>query len=93
MREFLFKPARKLNLNTCVYGVRYPDHSREMPFQTGIEYGGWPPNYRAPQIFANFKFTAHVPRRTHVASLPGVPTIRVFEAAGAGAYLIPAGSA
>jgi spore maturation protein CgeB len=90
LREFLVEPARQLNLKTCVYGVRYPDHAREMLAQAGIEYRGWLPNYRAPHVFANFKFTVHVPRRPYAASLPGIPTIRVFEALACGIPLVSA---
>src|SRR5262249_19662286 len=63
LREFLIEPARQLDLRTRVHGVRYPDHAREILAEAGIEYAGWLPNYRAPQVFANFKFTVHVPRR------------------------------
>ncbi|MGE0128435.1 MAG: glycosyltransferase [Blastocatellales bacterium] len=90
LREFLIEPARQLNLKTCVYGVRYPDLAREMLAGAGIEYGGWLPNYRAPGVFANYKFTVHVPRRPYAASLPGIPTIRVFEALACGIPLVSA---
>lgn len=90
LREFLVEPARQLNLKTRVYGVRYPGHAREMLAQAGIEYGGWLPNYRAPQVFANYKFTIHAPRRPYAVNLPGIPTIRVFEALACGIPLVSA---
>src|SRR5207253_1865511 len=57
---------------------------------SGIEYGGWLPNYQVPSVFAAFKVTVHVPRRPYVESLPGVPTIRPFEALACGIPMISA---
>jgi spore maturation protein CgeB len=53
-----------------------------------IGYGGWLPNYEAPQVFAGYKATVHVPRRPYVRALPGIPTIRVFEAMACGIPLV-----
>jgi spore maturation protein CgeB len=39
-------------------------------------------------VFARFQVTVHVPRRPYVAALPGIPTIRVFEALACGIPLI-----
>ncbi len=88
--EFLVEPARRLNLKTRVYGARYPDHLRETLTGAGIEYAGWAPNYRAPQVFANFKFTIHLPRRRYAAGLQSVPTAGVFEALACGIPLVSA---
>ena len=54
----------------------------------GIEYGGWLPNYRAPEVFAQYRVTVHVPRRPYVEALPGIPTIRPFEALACGIPLV-----
>src|SRR5690606_11065953 len=54
----------------------------------GIDYRGWLPNHRAPEVFAAFRATVHVPRRPYVRALPGVPTIRVFEALACGIPLV-----
>ncbi|WP_437764806.1 glycosyltransferase [Sorangium sp. So ce281] len=77
---FLIGPARDLGLSARVHGVRYPDHARAALDAAGIEHRGWLPNYRAPEAFARARVTVHVPRRPYVASLPGIPTIRPFEA-------------
>jgi spore maturation protein CgeB len=58
--------------------------------EAGIDYAGWLPNYEAPRIFARFACTVHVPRRPYVESLPGIPTIRVFEALACGVPLVSA---
>jgi spore maturation protein CgeB len=39
-------------------------------------------------VFAAHRFTVHVPRRPYVKALPGIPTIRVFEALACGIPLI-----
>ena len=43
-----------------------------------------------PEVFARFAVTVHVPRRPYVAALPGIPTIRVFEALACGIPLVSA---
>ncbi len=48
------------------------------------------PNYKAPEEFAKYKVTVHVPRRPYVEALPGIPTIRPFEALSCGIPLITA---
>jgi spore maturation protein CgeB len=60
--------------------VRYPDAARRALAGAGIEYLGWLPNFEAPRAFAAHRLTVHVPRRPYVEALPGVPTIRPFEA-------------
>jgi spore maturation protein CgeB len=88
LRHFLVEPVAKLKLRAKVFGVRYPMHARQMLDEAGIEYGGWMPNYRVPEIFARYKLTIHIPRRPYVAKLAGIPTIRVFEALACGIPLI-----
>lgn len=41
-------------------------------------------------FFAQFKVTIHVPRRPYTQALPGIPTIRLFEALACGIPLIGA---
>ncbi|MFB2606759.1 glycosyltransferase, partial [Rhizobium phaseoli] len=43
-----------------------------------------------PTAFARHKVTVHIPRRPYVEHLPGIPTIRVFEALACGIPLISA---
>ncbi|MBE2237214.1 MAG: glycosyltransferase [Caldilineaceae bacterium] len=88
LREFLINPVRRLGLKARVHGVRYPPHALELLKEAGIQYRGWLPNYEAPQVFNSFRVTVHVPRAPYVEMLPGVPTIRVFEALACGIPLI-----
>lgn len=88
LHEFLIEPAKELQLKARVYGVRYPNEAQAALSDAGIEYGGWLPNFDAPQVFSRFKFTVHVPRRPYVRALPGIPTIRPFEALACGIPLI-----
>lgn len=87
---FLFNPVRELNLSCHIYGVRYPTSVLEQLRQSNINYCGWLPNFRAPEVFANHAATVHVPRRYYVERLPGIPTIRPFEAMACGIPLISA---
>jgi spore maturation protein CgeB len=88
--EFLLQPTRALKLKTRMHGVRYPEYAVQMLKEAGIDYAGWAPNFRAPRIFARFKATVHVPRRPYVEKLPGIPTIRPFEALACGIPLVSA---
>jgi spore maturation protein CgeB len=90
LHEFLLRPVKKLNLKARVHGVRYPDEAKAALKESGIEYGGWLPNVYAPREFARFKATVHVPRRPYVEALPGIPTIRPFEALACGIPLVSA---
>jgi spore maturation protein CgeB len=80
LHEFLLGPARELSLTGHVYGVRYPPSAKCAVREAGLAYEGWLPNYRVPETFARHRVTVHVPRRAYVQRIPGVPTIRVFEA-------------
>ena len=88
IREYLIDPVRELELRARVYGVRYPDDAKRELADAGIEYCGWIPNYGVPGVFAQFGVTVHIPRRPYVEALPGVPTIRVFEALACGIPLV-----
>jgi spore maturation protein CgeB len=90
LEEFLIAPVRELGLRATFYGVRYPASARAALERDGIEYGGWLPNYTVPAVFARHRVTVHVPRRPYLESLPGVPTIRPFEALACGIPLISA---
>jgi spore maturation protein CgeB len=86
--EFLIRPVKKLGLKARVYGVRYPESARARLADAGIEYGGWLANFEVPEVFAGFKMTVHIPRRPYVRTLPGIPTIRPFEALACGIPLV-----
>jgi spore maturation protein CgeB len=86
--EFLIEPARRLELTGAVRGVRYPDSALAALGRTSLEYGGWIANVEVPEFFARHRVTVHVPRRPYVKALPGIPTIRVFEALACGIPLV-----
>jgi spore maturation protein CgeB len=88
LEEFLIAPAAALRLTGHVYGVRYPAEARDRLARTGLQYAGWTPNYAVPGIFGRHRVTVHVPRRPYATRLPGIPTIRVFEALACGIPLI-----
>jgi spore maturation protein CgeB len=88
LQEFLIQPVKNLKLRASIHGVRYPDAARQELGRAGIDYEGWLPNFEAPSVFAAHKVTVHVPRRPYVEALPGIPTIRPFEALACGIPLI-----
>jgi spore maturation protein CgeB len=90
LQEFLFEPAEALELSGSVYGVRYPERGRDAVARSGLAYRGWVANYRVPELFARHRVTVHVPRRAYRESLPGISTIRPFEALACGIPLVTA---
>jgi spore maturation protein CgeB len=90
LHEFLLGPVHRLGLRAQAYGVRYPKTAKQALAKAGIRYGGWRANHRAPAAFAAHGVTVHVPRRPYVEALPGIPTIRPFEALACGIPLVSA---
>jgi spore maturation protein CgeB len=89
LEEFLLRPAAALpNAKVAVHGVRYPESARTKLDEAGIEYRGYLPNLRTPQVYGESLLTLHVPRRFYANGLSGIPTIRVFEALACGIPLI-----
>jgi spore maturation protein CgeB len=88
LEEFLLEPARALGLRTRVHGVRYPASGLSALAAAAVEYGDWIPNFRVPHVFGRFKLTVHIPRSPYVRALPGIPTIRPFEALACGIPLV-----
>lgn len=90
LHEFLLEPVCALGLRAKVFGVRYPESALRALDAAGIEYGGFLPNFRVPEVFARYRMTVHVPRRPYTQALPGIPTIRPFEALACGLPLVSA---
>ena len=90
LQEFLFEPARELGLTGRIHGVRYPEEGKRALAEAGLQYAGWIPNFLVPQVFARYRVTVHVPRRPYAEALPGIPTIRPFEALACGIPLVSA---
>ncbi|RDE06754.1 CgeB family protein [Sphingomonas aracearum] len=90
LENFLFRPAQEVGLPLDIYGVRYPAEALATLQRYGVQYHGWAPNAAAPALFARALATVHVPRRYYATILPGIPTIRVFEALACGIPLVSA---
>jgi spore maturation protein CgeB len=90
LEEFLLGPVQRLALRARVHGVRYPEDALERLARAGIDHAGWVANHEVPRIFSRYRVTVHVPRRPYASALPGIPTIRVFEALACGIPLVSA---
>ncbi len=86
--RFLLRPTSEAGVPLDIYGVRYPPEALTALRRRGAQYRGWLANALAPQVFARHLMTVHVPRRFYVELLPGIPTIRVFEALACGIPLL-----
>ncbi|NWG46448.1 MAG: glycosyltransferase, partial [Alphaproteobacteria bacterium] len=90
LETFLLGPAERAGLSLTLHGVRYPEAVRARLAARGIAHRGWLANADAPGVYARHRMTVHVPRRPYAETLPGIPTIRVFEALACGIPLISA---
>jgi spore maturation protein CgeB len=89
IREYLINSARQLpELRFAVHGVRYPEEGKQEMEAAGIHFRGWIPNHRVPEAFARARMTLHIPRGPYLDALPGIPTIRPFEAMACGIPLV-----
>jgi spore maturation protein CgeB len=88
LHEFLLDPVQRLGLAATMYGVRYPEDALQSLAGAGIDYGGWRPSHLVAATFGAYGVTVHVPRRPYVEALPGIPTIRPFEALACGIPLV-----
>ncbi len=90
LEVFLLAPLRAEGVALDIHGVRYPEEALVLLARYGARYRGWLANPRAPEVFARHLLTVHVPRRSYTTQLPGIPTIRVFEALACGIPLVSA---
>ena len=90
IQEFLIEPVKTMRLRALVHGVRYPDEGRNALAEGGIDFRGWIANFDVPKALATARVTLHIPRRPYAGALPGIPTIRPFEALACGIPLVSA---
>ena len=78
--EYLIEPIRALGLRARFYGGRYPEGALRVMRASGVDYGGWIPDFCIPAALATGRVTVNVPRRISVAHVPHTPVIRVLQA-------------
>lgn len=88
LEEYLLRPAARAKMPLDVYGVRYPPAALALLARYGARYRGWLANPRVPEAYARHLACVHVPRHYYSSLLPGIPTIRVFEALACGIPLV-----
>jgi spore maturation protein CgeB len=88
LREFLLRPARGARLHGSIHGTDYPRSARLRIRLARLHYRGGVADHRLPELFARHRLTVHLPPRPYAEALPGVPTIRPFEALACGIPLV-----
>lgn len=88
--EYLIEPVLALRLSARAYGVGCPATSVRDLERANIDYRGWLPNWRVPDVLGRFRVTVHVPRGPYARALPGIPAIGLFEALACGIPLVSA---
>ncbi len=90
LEEFLIEPVRTLGLRARFYGAGYPPEVLHVLRASGIDYGGWIPDFAVPSAYASARFTANVPRTMTADGLPHTSVIRVLEALACGVPVVTA---
>jgi spore maturation protein CgeB len=85
METYFFAPQVKAK---TLWGVLYPNHVQARMKATGVNYRGYLPNTHVPRVFAESRLVAHIHRGPYRQFLPGIPTIRMFEALACGSCLV-----
>jgi hypothetical protein len=85
-----FRPARTTGVALDIYGVRYPGRAQATLSPYGVALPRLARPIRMRRGSSRAAMTVHVPRRFYTRSLPGIPTIRVFEALACGIPLLSA---
>lgn len=89
IRDYLVESARRMpDLKFTAHGVRYPEEALKELGDAGVAFRGWIANYRVPEAYARARMTIHIPRGPYLDRLPGIPTIRPFEALASGIPMI-----
>ncbi|HKQ69885.1 MAG TPA: glycosyltransferase [Polyangiaceae bacterium] len=82
--EFVASPVADLRLSATVHGVGYPERARVELLRAGVHYAGYLPNFCVPQALARHHVSVHLPRRPYGRTLPGIPSVGLFEALACG---------
>lgn len=90
LAHYLLRPSQASGSALDVFGVRYPPSACGTLAAHHAHYRGYLPNADVPTSFAHYRGTVHVHRSYYVKHLPGIPTIRVFEALACGIPLLSA---
>ncbi len=88
LRQFLLEPVKLLGLRARVYGPPLPASAIAQLDDAGMRFGGWAHHDQVPSILGHFLCSVHVPSRTRTRLLPGLPSIRLFEAMACGVPLV-----
>jgi spore maturation protein CgeB len=88
-REFLVRPLSALRLGASAFGARYSSAAILELKRAGIDYLGVLPNHQMPEVFRRHRVALHVPS-LRTRDLPGMPSIRFFEALACGVPLVSA---
>lgn len=90
LRELLLRPARRARLHGSVFGPPPSWADRARTRLAGLHHRGWADEDRVPELYAGHRMTVNLPHRHAGEPLPGMPTMRIFEALACGIPLISA---
>ena len=86
LATLLLAPTHRLGLTGVVHGRGYTWRARRAIQRSGLRYGGPLAAHLVPAVWARHSFTVELPGAGQ--ALPGIPSIRVFEALACGIPLI-----
>ncbi|HEX6457233.1 MAG TPA: glycosyltransferase [Solirubrobacterales bacterium] len=90
LRELLLRPARRARLHGSVFGPTPSMRDRLRIRLAGLHHRGPARADRVPELYAAHRMTVDLPHPLGGEALPGMPTMRIFEALACGIPLISA---
>ena len=90
LEEFFIKPVRDLRIKASVYGGRYPRHIKKILADHSIDYKGWLPSFKVPEVFARYTTAIHLPAKDSLEVRAGTVSMRMLESIASGIPVISA---
>lgn len=89
LKEYLIQPVKDLRIKARVYAPRITKQAKKLLTEAGIEYGGWLPSLKTPEILPGFKTTIYIPGNE--SKISSCPTVQLMEKLSSAVPVITAG--
>lgn len=90
IEEFFIKPVRDLRVKAAVYGSRYPRNIKKLLGDNSIDYKGWLPSFKLPEVFGKFITGVYIPDENSHEYKAGIPSLSLLEMISSGVPVLSA---
>jgi len=88
IEEFFIKPVKDLRIGATVYGTKYPRHIKKHFADSGIEFKGWVPSFKLPELLSKYITLVHIPDHSSSEIRAGVTSMNLLEGIACGTPVI-----